>query len=142
MSERCLTAPTMALSIAAVVGTSLDPDLFSTDPSFGELGQRLRESMAPTEIGPPVFLGQGASDSIVLPSMQDAYVERVCTPAEPAAPPQRLDYRRYAGYEHAQVMETYSPMFADAIAWTRDRFAGEYTAGAPACTTTDVAWSR
>ena len=142
MSERCLTDPTMALSIAAVVGTSLDPALFSTDPSFGELGQRLRESMAPTEIGPPVFLGQGASDSIVLPSMQDAYVERVCTPAEPAARPQRLDYRRYAGYEHAQVMETYSPMFADAIAWTRDRFAGEYTAGAPACTTTDVAWSR
>ena len=46
----------------------------------------------------------------------DAYVERVCTPAEPAARPQRLDYRRYAGYEHAQVMETYSPMFADAIA--------------------------
>ncbi|MBN9177572.1 MAG: DUF308 domain-containing protein [Microbacterium sp.] len=142
MSERCLTDPTMALSVAAVLGTSLDPDLFSTDPAYGELGQRLRESMAPTEIGPPVFLGQGQSDSIVLPAMQDAYVDRLCAPAEPGLRPQRVDYRRYAGYEHAQVMETYSPMVADAIAWTHARFAGEYTAGAPACTTTDVAWNR
>ena len=51
--------------------------------------------------------------------MQDGYVKRVC------ADGQRIEYHRYAGYEHAQVMETYSPMVADAIAWTRARFDGE-----------------
>ena len=66
-----------------------------------------------------MFIGQGGNDSIVLPAMQDAVVESMC------ATGQRVDYRRYAGYEHAQVMETYSPMVADAIAWTRARFDGE-----------------
>lgn len=132
MSQRCLTDPSMALSVAAVLGTSLDPELFAADPSSGALGERLRESIAPLQIGPPVFIGQGGNDSIVLPAMQDAFVESMC------ATGQRVDYRRYAGYEHAQVMETYSPMVADAIAWTHDRFDGTYTAGAPTCTTLDV----
>lgn len=131
MSGRCLTDPTIALSIVAVLGTSIDPDLFSTDPSYGELGTRLRENIAPTEIGPPLFLGQGGADSIVPQTTQDAYAKRVCDAG------QRIDYRRYAGYEHAQVMETYSPMTADAIEWTQARFDGEYTDG-PACVTTDV----
>lgn len=130
MSERCLTDPAIALSIVAVLGTSIDPELFSTDPSVGPLGTRLRENVAPAWIGPPLFLGQGGGDSIVPQATQDTYVRRVCERG------QRIDYRRYAAYEHAEVMETYSPMVADAIAWTRARFAGE-SANAQ-CTTTDV----
>lgn len=132
MSERCLTDPSIALSIVAVLGTSIDPDLFSTDPSYGSLGTHLRENIAPTTIGPPVFLGQGGADSVVPQTTQDGYVSRAC------AAGQRVDYRRYAGYEHAQVMETYSPMIADAIAWTHARFDGTYVDGAEPCTTTDV----
>lgn len=132
MSERCLTDPTIALSIVAVLGTSIDPELFSTDPSYGALGTRLRENIAPTSIGPPVFLGQGGADSIVPEATQDGFVARMCDTG------QRVDYRRYAGYEHAQVMETYSPMVADAIAWTQARFDGTYTADAAPCSTTDV----
>ena len=119
MSERCLTDPSMALSVLAVLGTSADPDLFSTNPAYGPLGTRLRENSSPTGLGPPLFLGQGGSDSIVPQTMQDGYVKRVC------ADGQRIEYHRYAGYEHAQVMETYSPMIADAIAWTHARFDGE-----------------
>lgn len=130
MSERCLTDPSMALSVLAVLGTSADPDLFSTNPAYGPLGMRLRENSSPTSLGPPLFLGQGGSDSIVPQTMQDGYVKRVCADA------QRLEYRRYAGYEHAQVMETYSPMVADAIAWTHARFEGE-SANAE-CSITDV----
>ncbi len=134
MAGRCLTDPTIALSIVAVLGNTIDSDLFSTDPSYGELGTRLRENVAPTKIGPPVFLGQGGADSIVPLKTQDAFAKRVCDAG------QRIDYRRYAGYEHAQVMETYSPMIADAIAWTKARFDGEwFPADAATCTTTDVA---
>lgn len=132
MSERCLTDPDMALSILAVVGTSIDPELFSTDPSYGPLGTHLRENVAPTTIGPPLFLGQGGGDSIIPIATQDAYAQRVCDAG------QRIDYRRYAGYEHAEVMENYSPMVKDAIEWTKARFASEYEASAPRCSTTDV----
>lgn len=132
MAGRCLTDPAIALSIVAVLGNTIDSDLFSTDPSYGELGTRLRENIAPTTIGPPLFVGQGGADSIVPQTTQDAYVKRVC------ADGQRVDYRRYAGYEHAQVMETYSPMIADAIAWTQARFDGVYDADAPTCATSDV----
>ncbi len=121
MAQRCLTDPSIVLSIVAVVGTSIDPNLFATDPDYGSLGTHLRENVAPTEIGPPLFLGQGGSDSIVPQKTQDAYAKRVCDAG------QRIDYRRYPGYEHAQVMETYSPMIADAIAWTQARFDGDYS---------------
>ncbi len=130
MSERCLTDPAIALSVVAVLGTSADPDLFSTDPTTGALGARLRENIAPAVIGPPVFLGQGGADSIVPQATQDAYVERACQRG------QRVDYQRYAGYEHAEVMETYSPMIADVIEWTHARFAS-ITADAE-CRTVDT----
>ena len=132
MSQRCLTDPTIALSVIAVIGTSADPGIFATDPSYGPLGTRLRESVAPLEIGAPLFVGQGISDSIVPVRTQDAYVKRVC------ATGQRVDYRRYVGFEHAQVMENYSPMIADVIAWTKARFAGEYADLTQKCTTVDV----
>lgn len=132
MSKRCLTDPDIALSVAAALATSIDPDLFASDPTSGPLGARLRESIAPATIGPPVFVGQGGADSIVPPATQDAYVQRLCEAG------QRVDYRRYAGYEHAQIMETYSPMIEDVIAWTRARFAGDYSEGGEACTVTDV----
>jgi hypothetical protein len=48
MSQRCLTDPTIALSVIAVIGTSADPGIFATDPSYGPLGTRLRESVAPS----------------------------------------------------------------------------------------------
>lgn len=133
MSQRCLTDPSMALSVLAVLGTSADRQVFDDDPASGPLGERLRENVAPVWIGPPLFLGQGGADAIVAPATQDAYAARVCERR------QRLDYRRYAGYQHAEVMETYSPMVADAIAWTHARFAGEVVdASDPPCEVTDV----
>lgn len=130
MSERCLTDPAIALSVVAVLGTSADPQLFSADPASGPLGVRLRENIAPARIGPPLFIGQGTGDSIIPPATQDAYVEKVCGSG------QQVDYRRYATYEHAEVMETYSPMIADAIAWTHERF--DSRSISERCTTADV----
>ena len=132
MSQRCLTDPDIALSVVGVVGTTIDSELFSKDPSYGDLGTRLRENVAPTQLGPPLFVGQGGSDSIVPPITQDRYVDRVC------ADGQRVEFHRYAGYEHAEVMENYSPMVADAIAWTQARFDGEYTDAGETCRTVDV----
>lgn len=132
MSQRCLTDPDIALSIVGVLGTTIDSDLFSKDPSYGQLGTSLRENVAPTAIGPPLFVGQGQSDSIVPPITQDRYLDRVC------ADGQRVEFRRYAGYEHAEVMENYSPMVADAIAWTHARFDGQYSDAAEPCVTVDV----
>ena len=129
MAQRCLTDPDMALSILAVLGTTQDPDVFAEDPTTGPLGAALRANAAPTLIGPPVLVGQGAADSIVLPSVQDDFVARMCEAG------QRVDYRRYAGFQHAQVMEGYSPLTADLLEWTRGRFAA--TDAGLGCTVTE-----
>ncbi|KXC05913.1 lipase family protein [Microbacterium hominis] len=129
MSQRCLNEPTMALSVLAVVGLSEDRDIFADDPTTGPLGARLRQSTAPALIGPPVFVGQGRADTIISVGAQDDAVARMCDAG------QRVDYRRYDGYEHAQIMEGYAPTTADLLAWTRARFESEPVPDG--CTTND-----
>lgn len=132
MAQRCLTDRDIALSVVGMLGTTIDADLFSRDPSLGELGRRLRENIAPSVIGPPLFVGQGGADTIVPSPTQDRTIARACEAG------QRVDYNRYAGYTHAQIMEKYSPMIDDVIAWTQHRFDGDYADLAEACRTTDV----
>ena len=119
MSERCLSDPGTVVSVLAALGMSTDPDLFAERPTSGRLGVVLRANAAPEWIGPPVFLGQGGSDSVIAVSTQDTYVDRLC------AEGQTVDYRVYDGFEHAAVVEGYSPLVDDLIGWTRARFAGE-----------------
>ncbi|MCT9819663.1 DUF308 domain-containing protein [Microbacterium sp. W1N] len=118
MAQRCLTDPGTVLSVLAAVGMSTDPDIFSQDPTTGPLGARLRGNTPPTDIGVPMFVGQGGADSVVPVHTQDGYVERLCRAG------QTVDYRVYAGFEHAQVVEGYSPLVADLLAWTKARFEG------------------
>jgi acetyl esterase/lipase len=90
--------------------------VFAQDPTEGAFGAQL---IANTPAGPfaaPVLIAQGQSDDLVLPSIQDAYVKRLCAAGWP------LEYRRYAGLDHVGLVDPPSPLFADLIAWTKDRF--------------------
>ncbi len=128
MSERCLSDPAIIVSVAASLGMSTDPGLFSRSPGSGELGRYLRANTAPLHSTAPVLIGHGGSDSIISVGAQTAFVERMC------AAGQDVDFRIYDGYEHAGVVERPSPLLDDLVSWTSDRFAGIPVA--EECTTT------
>jgi len=95
-----------------------DSAVFSASPDSGPIAKRLAQNVPPADIGAPLLIAQGEADTLVLPAMQDAYVDRLC------AAGQRLDYRRYRGRDHLTLVEGDSPLISDLVAWTRARFAG------------------
>ncbi len=119
MSERCLSDPSIVVSVAAALGMSGDPRLFSTPPASGALGIHLRANAAPLRQNAPLLVAHGGVDSVIPVTTQTAYVERMC------AAGQVVDYRIYDGYEHAAVVERPSPLLEELIDWTAARFAGE-----------------
>lgn len=119
MSERCLTDPATIISVIAALGLSGDPQLFSASPQTGALGRHLRDNIPPPTIKAPLLIGQGGTDSVVVPATQTAFVDRLCSAGTD------VDYRTYAGFQHAAVVEGYSPLIPELLEWTRARFAGE-----------------
>jgi len=128
MSERCLSDPAIVVSVAASLGMSGDPRLFSEPPASGPLGVHLRENAAPLRQNAPVLLAHGGADSVIPVATQTAFVQRMCSAG------QVVDYRVYDGYEHAAVVERPSPLLDELIEWTTARFAGE--PGPEKCSTT------
>lgn len=129
MSERCLSDPGTVVSFLASLGMSQDPDVFSQPPTFGTLGVHLREHIAAGDVIAPLLIAQGGADSVIPVSSQTDYVDRLC------AIGQQVDYRVYAGYEHAAVVERPSPLLEQLIEWTHARFDGEPPPAG--CTRTD-----
>jgi alpha-beta hydrolase superfamily lysophospholipase len=119
MSERCLSDPAIVVSVAASLGMSGDPRLFSEPPASGPLGVHLRDNAAPLHQNAPVLLAHGGADSVIPVTTQTAFVRRMC------AAGQVVDYRIYDGYEHAGVVERPSPLLDELIEWTTARFAGK-----------------
>ncbi|MCZ4500302.1 MAG: hypothetical protein JWQ74_2857 [Marmoricola sp.] len=97
-----------------------DGSYFARDPSTGPLAERLAENVPDAAISAPVFIGQGAADVLVLPSVQAAYVARRCALGTGGA----LEFRTYPGKGHTDVIAAASPLVPDLLAWTTDRFAG------------------
>lgn len=118
MSERCLAEPGSLVSVLDVLGLSRDPRIFAVDPGTGPFRGRLEQNVPPAIPEVPVLLAQGAADSLIVPSAQREYVERVC--ADGAA----VDYRTYYGLDHIPLVEASSPLIPDLIRWTADRFGG------------------
>jgi uncharacterized membrane protein HdeD (DUF308 family)/pimeloyl-ACP methyl ester carboxylesterase len=119
MSERCLSDPSIVVSVAAALGMSGDPRLFSTPPASGALGEHLRDNAAPLQQTAPLLLAHGGADSVIPVGTQTDFVDRMC------AAGQDVDYRIYDGYEHAAVVERPSPLLDELIEWTAARFAGD-----------------
>lgn len=117
MEGRCLTDPSTLVSLATSVVA--DQPVWARSPGEGALGARAAENVPTLPIDMPVLLGQGASDSLITPAVQEAYVAARC------ADGQRIDYRSYAGYGHMSVVTGDSPLLPELRAWTADRLAGE-----------------
>jgi uncharacterized membrane protein HdeD (DUF308 family)/alpha-beta hydrolase superfamily lysophospholipase len=129
MSGRCLSEPSTGVTLLTLLGMASDPDVFAADPTTGPLGDRLRENMPTGPFPAPLLLGQGAADDLILPAVQDGFVEGLC------AAGQQVDYRLYAGRGHVQLVAPDSPLVPELLEWTAARFAGDPVS--PGCTRTE-----
>ena len=127
MAGRCLSNPDALVSVLAALGLGADPRIFAKDPTTGALGRQLEENVPPATVTAPLLVAQGAADTLVVPSAQDAYVRQACAAGEV------VDYRTYAGLDHIPLVAADSPLIPQLIAWTTDRFEGDQSASA--CTT-------
>lgn len=117
MASRCLSEPSVLVSVAEAL--SMDQPLWTTEPTSGGLGERLAENVPTGPVAAPLLVAQGASDTLILPTAQDAYVGTLCTAGQP------VDYRTYEGRDHVGLVRADSPLAPDLVRWTEARFAGE-----------------
>lgn len=115
MAGRCLAEKSTLLSVLTVL--SLDKTIWNGSPDRGPLSARLQENTPTGPIGAPLLVGQGGTDTLVVPAVQDAYVTARC------AAGQEVDYRTYPGRDHLTLVEADSPATRDLISWTEDRLA-------------------
>lgn len=111
---RCLAEPSALLS--AIGAVTLGDKVFSTDLASGALLTRLQQNVPTGRIDAPLFIAQGAADSLVIPAVQADYVAARCADSQP------IDYRTYPGLDHVPLVEPDSPLLPDLFQWTQDRF--------------------
>lgn len=117
VAGRCLTDPATLLSIVGSV--TVGEQIFASDLASGALLERLEENVPAGPIDAPLLLAQGDADSLVLPRVQDGYVEARCAAGYP------VDYRTYAGLDHVPLVQADSPLIPELVDWTVDRLAGD-----------------
>jgi pimeloyl-ACP methyl ester carboxylesterase len=116
VAGRCLAEPSAVLSVLGSL--AFDMSVFSDDLTSGPLLGRLVENVPIDPIDAPLLLAQGEADSLVVPAVQDAYVEARCSDG------QAIDYRTYPGRDHVPLVEADSPLIPELLEWTVDRFSG------------------
>jgi hypothetical protein len=122
-ADRCLSGPEALVSVAAALPTE---SFFSKSPGSGPFGRRLAENVPRGRIAAPLLIAQGLGDGLILPAVQQRYVDGLC------AAGQRLEYRTYRGLDHVGlVLDPRSPLLRDLVTWTQARFAGQPQA--PGC---------
>jgi alpha-beta hydrolase superfamily lysophospholipase len=123
IAARCVGGwPTLVSAAAAWL---LPEDgIFARDPLEGPLGARLAENTPAGPFAVPVLIAQGESDDLVLPKVQQRYVESRC------ATGQAIDYRTYPGRDHISLVAGDSSLGAELITWSRERFEGKPALGA------------
>lgn len=116
IGERCLAEPSVFVSIVGSLATGME--IFSGDLSTGTMGELLAANSPTGPIPAPLLIGQGLADPLVLPAVQEGYVERLC------ASGQQVDFRTYEGRDHVGVVNADSPLLPELITWTQERLAG------------------
>ena len=116
IARRCLEGVRALPSVAEAL--MLGGSIFREDPGTGALGERLRENIPAARIDAPLLVAQGLADPLVLPDVQAAYIERRCSAG------QSLVYLTYPGRDHLSLVSADSPLIADLIGWSADRFQG------------------
>jgi acetyl esterase/lipase len=118
MAARCATEPGALVSVLNSMAVSQDQPLFRLNLTTGPLADRLTENIPTGPFPQPLFIGQGDTDEVIAPAIQNDYVARLCAAGQP------LEYQTYPGKSHMGVVAPDSPLNTDLEQWTRDRLNG------------------
>jgi hypothetical protein len=121
MANRCLAGSGAILSI--LVSAALGKTMFAIPPTQGTLGKRFQENMPLGHIAAPLLIAQGSADALVLPAVQEQFVQRRCREG------QHIEYRTYGGRDHVSLMASDSALIDDLVTWTQGRLTGTPVAG-------------
>lgn len=82
IAKRCVAGYQTLFSVLATFLLPAD-GIFRTDPSTGPLGTRLGEITPTDSIPTPFLIAQGQIDDLVLPDVQNRYVNARCSAGQP-----------------------------------------------------------
>ena len=116
IARRCLAEPAVFTSILTSLST--DWSTYFDDLSTGPLADRIEQNIPSAPIAADLLIGQGESDPLVLPEVQERFVQARCDAGN------TLEYRTYPDRDHVGVVATDSPLLPELIEWTRDRLEG------------------
>ena len=119
IAKRCLTGTDWRDMYSLLEASTIRDTIYDTSPLSGALGARLTENSPTKPISQPVLMAQGSADSLVSPDIQAEFVKRRC------AAGQVIDFHRFEGIEHDQIVEPTSGLDELLIKWTQDRFDGK-----------------
>ena len=102
---------------AALRGTQIPNQIFP-DRLFDEQFGDLLVSNSPTGPVPaPVLVAQGLADELVLPTLQERWVQERCEAGI------EIDFRTFPGLGHVSLVAEGSPLNPQLVSWTLDRWA-------------------
>ncbi len=112
---RCLPAQEDYAELSSAAST-----VFAASSGASVLAKHLTDNTPAAAIPAPTYIAQGSTDALVPTAVQDAYVAKRCTLG--GGP---LFYKKYPGSDHLGIVRDGSPVTADLLAWTIERFAGK-----------------
>ncbi|NLA65589.1 MAG: lipase [Leucobacter sp.] len=104
---------------AIIMGTQVPNQIFPDSLLDGQFGDLLK---AQTPTGPfpaPVLVAQGLADPLVLPHLQQHWVDDRCDAGEV------IDYRTFEGLSHVDLVAADSPLTQQLVTWTLERWAND-----------------
>jgi alpha-beta hydrolase superfamily lysophospholipase len=106
--------------LAAIIRGSQTPNQIFPDTLLeGEFGERLKKQTPTGPFPAPVLVAQGLSDPLVLPRLQQSWVDDRCAAGEV------IDYRTFEGLSHVSLVAADSPLTPQIVEWSLDRWNGE-----------------
>mgnify|MGYP000942069218 CR=1 FL=1 len=115
-------------AISAILrGTQVPNQIFPDSMLQGEFGDLLKQQSPTGPFAGPVLVAQGLADPLVLPKLQQQWVDDRCDAGI------AIDYRTFEGLSHVSLVAADSPLTPQIVQWTLDRWSGK--AAPTECTT-------
>jgi DNA-binding PadR family transcriptional regulator len=117
ISDLCFTGKDVLAAMAT--SSQLFVPVINGSALNGPIGDQLMANSVPFKVPGPVFVAQGSSDTLVLPSMQRGWTAQACAAGSD------LLYREYDGLDHLSLVGRASALNADLVNWTRSLLTAE-----------------
>ena len=117
ISDLCFTGKDVLAAMAT--SSQLFAPVINGSALNGPIGDQLMANSVPFKVPGPVFVAQGSSDTLVLPSMQRGWTAQACAAGSD------LLYREYDGLDHLNLVGRGSALNADLVNWTKSLLTAE-----------------